>query len=178
MSTLLYILRFLSTYLKLIIYKIIGKNISFKLTNWVARTATLKTNNGGKITLGPFVSICLNAELSANGGKIVLEGRNYINRNSMIESHDYIFIGSGTTIGPNVLIYDHDHNINMESKEPYICEKIIIGKNVWIGAGVIILKGVNIGDESVIAAGSLVNKDVPECSILYQKRESTLRKRM
>ena len=44
---------------------------------------------------------------------------------------------------------------------------ITIGKNVWIGAGVIVLPGVNIGDNSVIGAGSVVTKDIPENVVAY-----------
>lgn len=94
-----------------------------------------------------------------DGGKLTC-GKIYVNRNSMIVCREQIYIGDGTTIGPNVVIYDHDHDIKNigELKK----EKVIIGKNVWIGSGAIILKGVTIGDNAVIAAGTIVSKDVPE----------------
>lgn len=47
-------------------------------------------------------------------------------------------------------------------------------KNVWIGANVIILKGVTIGENSVVSAGSIITKDVPANTILVQKRTNTL----
>jgi acetyltransferase-like isoleucine patch superfamily enzyme len=47
---------------------------------------------------------------------------------------------------------------------------IQIGNNVWIGANCVILKGVNIGDSAVIAAGSVVTKDVPADTVYYEKR--------
>ena len=53
----------------------------------------------------------------------------------------------------------------------------IICKNAWIGANVLIMKGVSIGDEAVIAAGCIVTKDVPAGSILIQKRENTVKKK-
>lgn len=49
---------------------------------------------------------------------------------------------------------------------------MIIKKKSWIGAGVIILKGVTIGENCVVASGSVVTKDVPDNSILIQKRQS------
>ena len=51
---------------------------------------------------------------------------------------------------------------------------VVVGKNVWIGAGVIILKGVTIGDNAVIAAGSIVTKDVEPNVMLLQKRENSI----
>lgn len=172
-----YVLKYACTAIYLSVLKVFGMNISFSLTTWISRKATLKTKNNGEIVLGGVVSICPNVELSANGGKIVFEGNNYVNRNSMIQSHSRVTIGKGTTIGPNVLIYDHDHNIS-DSIFDFIMADVYIGKNVWIGAGTIILKGVHIGDNAVVAAGTLVVHDVPTNSIFYQKRENTYRDRI
>lgn len=105
-----------------------------------------------------------NVLLSAkNGGKLIC-GKIFINRNSMIVCRDSICIGDGTTIGPNVVIYDHDHDI--KSKGNLVKEKVVIGKNVWIGAGAVILKGVTIGDNAVVAAGTVVSKDVCENTVV------------
>lgn len=54
----------------------------------------------------------------------------------------------------------------------YVLGEICIEKNVWIGAGVIITKGVNIGENSIVAAGSVVTKDIPANTVFIQKRES------
>lgn len=58
-----------------------------------------------------------------------------------------------------------NHNLLPEKRGNTIPKPIIIGKNVWIGANVTILGGVTIGDNSVVAAGSVVNKDVPENTV-------------
>ncbi len=57
---------------------------------------------------------------------------------------------------------DFHRIIDSTLKNNIICESINIGNHVWIGCNVTILKGVNIGDNSIIAAGSIVNKDVPK----------------
>ena len=91
----------------------------------------------------------------------------FINRNSMIVSMKKIDIGYGVTIGPNVCIYDHDHNIGeTSSKEAFCSSPVIIKENVWIGANVVITRGVIIGKNSVIAAGAVVTSDVPENCIV------------
>ena len=58
-----------------------------------------------------------------------------------------------------------NHDLNPKNRRDMWPKPIHIGQNVWIGAGAIILPGVTIGDNSVIAAGSVVTKDVPENSV-------------
>ena len=103
--------------------------------------------------------------LHANwGGKHVYMGENvYANFNLTLVDDADIYIGDYTMIGPNVIIATASHPINPELRQrvtQYNAE-IHIGKNVWLGAGVIVLPGVKIGDNSVIGAGSVVTKDIP-----------------
>lgn len=71
-------------------------------------------------------------------------------------------IGSKTVIAPGVRIIDHDHDTNPKKRHENIFpgKEIVIGENVWIGYDSTILKGVNIGDGAIVAAGSTVTKDV------------------
>ncbi len=85
-----------------------------------------------------------------------------------------IKIGSKVMLGPNVTILGGDHNIrvigkymfDVKTKLPENDLPVIIKDDVWIGASATILKGVKIGEGSVIAAGALVIKDVPPYSIV------------
>lgn len=147
----------------------LGNSLSVSWKSLISIGATLKTDSHGRIIIGSMTAIRKNTELSATAGTIEIGDRCFINKNCMIVSHKSISIGNGTTIGPNVCIYDHDHDGN----GGYYCSEICIGDNVWIGAGTIILKGVSIGNNAVIGAGSIVCANVPNNSILYQKREST-----
>ncbi len=93
------------------------------------------------------------------------------NNGCVITCRKHIKIGNRCSFGPNVMIFDNDHNIYSENYiDTYVCEDIIIGNNVWIGANVVILKGVTIGENSVIAAGSVVRHDVPANVIFYNER--------
>lgn len=86
-----------------------------------------------------------------------------------IVSVKHIEIGENSMFGVNTNIYDtdfHSTDINQRINNKTfdikdVSSEIIIGKNVWVGANSTILKGVRIGDNSIIAAFSLVNKDVP-----------------
>nr|WP_243870840.1 acyltransferase [Dorea formicigenerans] len=106
-----------------------------------------------------------NSLVYAFGGKIRI-GSAFINRNCVIVSKKEIDIGDRVTIGPNVCIYDHDHNLKAESLEDsFVSERICIDDEVWIGAQAVILKGVHIGKGAVIAAGAVVVNDIPPDAI-------------
>lgn len=154
-----------------------GKKIHFNLISLVSPLATLKTlSKKGMIIIGRKTAIRTNTELSANGGRIIIGNNCFVNRNCMIVSHESIIIGNNTTIGPNVCIYDHDHNYKKSGDKFYVSKPIVIGNNVWIGAGAIILKGSIIGDNSVIGAGTIVSDCIDSDSLVYLERKNVIRK--
>ena len=74
-------------------------------------------------------------------------------------------------IGPNVIIYDHDHDyVSPEWHNTYKSAPISVGNNVWIAGNVTILKGVTIGDNAVIGAGVVLNESVGANEIVMQER--------
>lgn len=103
--------------------------------------------------------------LHANwGGHHVHFGKRvYANFNLTLVDDSHIYIGDYTMIGPNVTIATAGHPILPELREKNYQYNIPvhIGKNCWLGAGVIVLPGVTIGDNTVIGAGSIVTKDIP-----------------
>lgn len=88
----------------------------------------------------------------------------YANFNLTMVDDTHIYVGSNTMIGPNVTIATAGHPIlpSLREKAYQFNAPVHIGKNCWLGAGVIVLPGVTIGDNSVIGAGSVVTKDIPE----------------
>lgn len=93
---------------------------------------------------------------------LVLKGRGFINTNSTLNCFQYIEIGEGTIISDDVRIQDSDNHFVIENGiEKQSTKPIIIGNRVWIGQNVLILKGVTIGDGAIVAAGSVVIKDIP-----------------
>lgn len=98
------------------------------------------------------------------GGKHVHFGKGvYANFNLTLVDDTHIFVGDYTMLGPNVVIATAGHPILPELR-PLAYQynmPVHIGKNCWLGAGVIVLPGVTIGDNSVIGAGSVVTKDIP-----------------
>jgi acetyltransferase-like isoleucine patch superfamily enzyme len=98
--------------------------------------------------------------------------------NCILASHSRITIGERTTIGPGVYIYDHDHDFRTEGgivKDKYISEGVTIGKEVWIGAQTIILKGTVIGDNAVVGAGCVISEHIPSNTVYIQRRNSIIK---
>ncbi len=93
----------------------------------------------------------------------------FFNRNVSITCLDKITIGDYVTVANNVVIVDHDHDFHT-GRNHYTTAPVTIDDNVWIGANCVILKGVHIGENAVIAAGSVVFKDVPANTVHIQKR--------
>ncbi|NJL19681.1 MAG: acyltransferase [Leptolyngbyaceae cyanobacterium SM1_3_5] len=101
--------------------------------------------------------------------KIHIGANTYINRNTLIDASLSIATGKECAIGPGCYITDHDHSIEAglpPLAQPLISKPTRIGDRVWIGASVTILKGVSIGNDAVIGAGSVVTKDVPAEAIV------------
>lgn len=112
--------------------------------------------------------------LCGQAGKMKIGSHVFFNTNCSVSCMGETVIGDYCKIGNNTVIVDHDHNYKNQDSE-YLVGKITIGNRVWIGANCTILQGAHIGDDCVIAAGSIVRSDVPAGSIVYQKRQTTIR---
>ena len=103
--------------------------------------------------------------LHANwGGKHCHFGKNvYCNFNLTLVDDTHIYVGDYSKFGPNVVIATAGHPILPELREKayQYNAPVKIGKCVWLGAGVIVLPGIEIGDNCVIGAGSVVTKNIP-----------------
>ena len=103
--------------------------------------------------------------LHANwGGKFVHLGNHvYANFNLTLVDDTHIYIGDRTKLGPNVVIATAGHPIVPELRMQGLQFNmpVHIGKNCWLGSGVLVMPGVTIGDNSVIGAGSVVTRDIP-----------------
>ena len=69
-------------------------------------------------------------------------------------------------IGPQVKLVTENHPLDPATRKGLITKPIVIKQNAWIGAGATILPGVTIGENSVVAAGAVVSKDVPDNTVV------------
>lgn len=102
------------------------------------------------------------------GGKHVHFGKGvYANFNLTLVDDTHIYVGDHTMIGPNVTLATAGHPILPALREEVYQFNlpVRIGRNCWLGAGVIVLPGVTIGDNTVVGAGSVVTRDLP-CGVV------------
>ena len=131
----------------------------------------------GKIVLGRKVRAHSLCRLRVIGNGVIDIGDNAtMNYGCMVTARGFIKIGRGVEFGPNVLLYDHDHDYKCEGglkAGKYKTGTIEIGENSWIGANVVILKNTKLGRNCVVAAGCVLgNCEYPDNTVVYQKRET------
>jgi len=125
----------------------------------------------GNIQLGDYVSIADNT--------------------SILSQTASIRIGNRVSIGPNVLIQTYTHDsykkitshfymkLTTEFDKSLLSEKLItIGDDVWIGANVVILPGINVGDRAIIGANTVVHSDIPPDTICSAGRDLSIKQRV
>lgn len=116
----------------------------------------------------------------ANPEKISIGNNIFINTQCLLSGRGGIEIGDNVLIGPYVVIDSANHNIptdSLISKAGWEKGKVVIGKDVWIGAHATILAGVKIGDKAVVGAGAVVTKDVPPGTVVGGVPAKPIRKR-
>ncbi len=98
------------------------------------------------------------------GTNITLGKKVFMNFNCVVLDVAPVQIGDFVLLGPAVQIYTATHPLQAAQRRLGLesGKKIIIGPDVWIGGGAIICPGVSIGARSVIGAGSVITKDIPE----------------
>ena len=154
------------------------KSLDFHYIERVSPNVVIRIGKKSKISLGKSVRVHSRSKLCAvSGGHLTIGDCCKMNNNCLVVCHKSITIGKNVEFGPGVVIYDHDHDFRHKDglkAGTFQCSDVNIGENTWIGANVIILRGVNIGKNCVIAAGSVVTCDVPDNMIFVQKREHVL----
>ena len=133
-----------------------------KIRTRLYRISGMNIGAGTRIT-GP---LSLRADTT---NKIIVGENTYFNSETRFGCQDDdICIGSRVLIGPRVSFESGSHNVMFEDANGrgFFTKRIVIEDKVWIGAGVIILPGVTVGEGAVVAAGAIVNKDVKKFTLV------------
>jgi acetyltransferase-like isoleucine patch superfamily enzyme len=139
-------------------------------------------SNGGRMVIGSRVQLISTAAtlelVSLNGGSLEIGDRTLVNYGGSIAAAELVRIGACCLIGTHAIIMDNDfHRIEPERRLEWPESRpIVIEDNVWIGARVIVLGGVTIGEGSCIGAGSVVIDDIPPRSLAVGVPARVIRK--
>lgn len=146
----------------------VGNN--FKLGNYTTSLIHLKSTIviGNKVDIRNFFNLIV-----GNNAKLNIKDNVFFNNNCSINCLDNIEIGENTLFGENVKLYDHNHRYNNDKvfHQEFSTAPIKIGKNCWLGSNVVVLKGVTIGDNTIIGAGCVIHKDIPSNTVIINKQE-------
>ena len=133
---------------------------------YIAYSSLLTMGENSKfIVNGEYSYIVSGCHISINKGAELKIGKGYIHEGCIIDCSKKIEIGEDTIISKHTIIRDSDSH-HLLTKGYVSTQPIKIGKHVWIGIRVTILKGVHIGDGAIIAAGAVVTKNVPKNCIV------------
>jgi acetyltransferase-like isoleucine patch superfamily enzyme len=124
----------------------------------------VRVRNRGRIELGDrvrFDAHIVPTQLSAEGGRLSIGERTYLNYGVSIGVRQEVAIGANCLIGQYVIIMDSDYHDLVTRAAPGPVAPVVIEDDVWLGARVVVLKGVRIGRGSAIGAGSVVTRDIP-----------------
>ena len=136
------------------------------------RVVLYERRGGGKIELGDGVEIYRDSTLeTGNNGEIIIGSESSIHPGCHIYSYvQPIIIGKGVMLAANCALYSYNHTIAREKtiREQGIQSEgpIVIGDEAWLGVMVTVLDGVTIGTGAVVAAGSVVTRDVPDYAVV------------
>ncbi len=102
-----------------------------------------------------------------NFGRFISLGKNvFINHNCSFLDIGGITIEDDVQIGPSVNLTSENHPLDPTDRKTVLPKQIVIKRNAWIGAGATILPGVTVGENSVVAAGAVVSRDVPPNTVV------------
>lgn len=143
--------------------------ISLPKTSMIGRRCGVYIKNAGTIKCQGRIIVNDDVMIYSRG-ELTLGDNFGINSYSRIVTHEKIEIGNNVTIGQMVSILDHDHNYIVQDGnmglDGYQTTPVKVGNNVWIGDKSTVLRGVSIGNNVVVGANTLVNKDVPDNCVI------------
>lgn len=156
--------------------RLIGKPCYGRLLR-VSADTRVEVSRKSRLSVGRNFLTRRNVEILVRDKAALEIGDNvYINSGTIVTVREKVIIGDGALIGPGVVIFDNDHAIvdGRVCDNKFVTAPVIIGKNVWIGAGAMIFKGAVLEDNCVVAAGSVVKGHVKSGTIFVQKRPSSV----
>lgn len=134
------------------------------------RRLELQIGREGTIRFGRFVWIGDGSKIRCHEGEVEIGSKTVIGQECTISAFQRVRIGEQCVIADRAMFIDFDHGV-VEVERPIRLQGIykrdvVVGSNVWIGYGACILRGVSVGDNSVIGTNAVVTRDVPANAVV------------
>ena len=137
---------------------------------FLGRGLELEIGRNGKLDLGRFVWIGDKTKVRCHEGRVEIGAKTVMGQECTISAYQRVRIGEQCVIADRAMFIDFDHGV-VEVERPIRVQGIYkrdveVGSNVWIGYGACILRGVSVGDNSIVGTNSVVTKDVPANAVV------------
>jgi acetyltransferase-like isoleucine patch superfamily enzyme len=145
------------------------------------RRLELQIGKRGTIRFGRFVWVGDGTKIRCHEGEVVIGRKTVIGQECTISAYKHVRIGEQCVVADRAMFIDFDHGV-VEAERPIRQQGIYkrpvdVGSNVWIGYGATFLRGVRVGDNSVIGTYAVVTKDVPANAVVAGVPARVLRMR-
>ena len=137
---------------------------------FLGRGLELEVGRRGRLELGRFVWIGDGTKIRCHEGRVEIGSKTVMGQECTISAYQRVRIGEQCVIADRAMFIDFDHGV-VEVERPIRLQGIYkrdveVGSNVWIGYGACILRGVRVGDNSIVGTNSVVTKDVPANAVV------------
>ncbi len=137
---------------------------------FLGRDLELEIGRKGKLDLGRFVWIGDGTKIRCHEGRVEIGAKTVMGQECTISAYQHVRIGEQCVIADRAMFIDFDHGV-VEVERPIRQQGIYkrdveVGSNVWIGYGACILRGVSVGDNSIVGTNSVVTRDVPANAVV------------
>jgi acetyltransferase-like isoleucine patch superfamily enzyme len=137
---------------------------------FLGRGLELEVGRKGRIELGRFVWIGDKTKIRCHEGRVEIGSKTVMGQECTISAYQRVRIGEQCVIADRAMFIDFDHGV-VEVERPIRRQGIYkrdveVGSNVWIGYGACILRGVSVGDNSIVGTNSVVTRDVPANAVV------------
>jgi acetyltransferase-like isoleucine patch superfamily enzyme len=134
------------------------------------RHLKLQTGKDASIGFGRFVWIGDGTKIRCHEGRVEIGAKTVMGQECTISAYRHVKIGEQCVIADRTMFIDFDHGV-VETERPIrqqgiYMKDVTVGSNVWIGYGACILRGVSVGDNSIVGTNSVVTKDVPANAVV------------
>jgi acetyltransferase-like isoleucine patch superfamily enzyme len=162
--------RLLGRYLRRRLFTVAGWRWSTAGMVFFGRGLALQNGRSGQIRFGRFVWIGDGTKIRCHEGVVEIGDKTVLGQECTISAFQRVRIGEQCVIADRVMFIDFDHGIadvEVPIRHQGIYKRDVeVGSNVWIGYGACILRGVRVGDNSVIGTNAVVTKDVPANAVV------------
>ena len=148
---------------------------------FLGRRLELQIARGSRVDLGRFVWLGDGTKVRCHEGRVEIGAKTVIGQECTISAYQRVQIGAECVIADRAMFIDFDHGV-VEVERPIRSQGIykrdvVVGSNVWIGYGACILRGVQVGDNSIVGTNAVVTKDVPANAVVAGSPARVIRMR-